>query len=477
MKKSIFWFTNDLRLHDQVALKQAIDRSEYILPVYCFDPRHFGLQHLGMPKTGAFRAKFILEAVGDLKSQLQSIGSDLYVAIGKPEQVIPSLCRMYAIDAVYASKEVTTEETAVEEALEAALRPLKVPLHLVWQSTLYHIDDIPWPIKNLPNIFTNFRKECERECTVRSAIAAPKHLPTLVTDSWGVIPTLAQLGLNDLPSVQDSRAVLKFKGGERTALDRLKTYFWEGNHLKEYKNTRNGMLGADYSSKFSPWLALGCISPRYIYEQVQQYEQMVVKNDSTYWLVFELIWRDYFRFVCRKYGSAVFHLGGIRGEITTPRQDMQAFRAWCEGQTGVPFIDANMRELAATGFMSNRGRQNVASFFVKDLRLDWRWGAAWFESLLIDHDPCSNYGNWNYVAGIGNDPREDRYFNIMSQAQRYDPKGEYVRTWCPELAAIPGTKIHSPSELPKSELQQYGVGLGMDYPRPIVSFKKWLVGR
>ena len=156
------------------------------------------------------------------------------------------------------------------------------------------------------------------------------------------------------------------------------------------------------------------------------------------------------------------------------KENQRLFDLWAAGQTGTPFIDANMRELNATGFMSNRGRQNVASYLVKDLGVSWLMGAEYFESQLIDYDVCSNYGNWNYVAGVGNDPREDRYFNIITQAKRYDENGDYVRTWLPELANLPTHKIHTPDTLTPAEQTEYGVRLGVDYPTALVATKKWM---
>jgi deoxyribodipyrimidine photo-lyase len=248
----------------------------------------------------------------------------------------------------------------------------------------------------------------------------------------------------------------------------LNQYFWKQDQLRVYKETRNGLLGADYSSKFSAWLAAGCLSPRYIYEQVQQYEQERVRNDSTYWLVFELLWRDYFRFICAKHGNKIFYRSGLQGLEIAWKQDWQRFDQWRYGQTGYPLVDANMRELSASGFMSNRGRQNVASFLTKNLGIDWQMGAEWFESLLIDYDVCSNWGNWNYAAGVGNDARGFRFFNISKQAKDYDPQGKYVKHWLPELAKLPAQKIHEPWKLTAVEQKQYGVRLGVDYPHPIV---------
>jgi deoxyribodipyrimidine photo-lyase len=146
------------------------------------------------------------------------------------------------------------------------------------------------------------------------------------------------------------------------------------------------------------------------------------------------------------------------------------FAVWAEGRTGVPFIDANMRELAETGFMSNRGRQNVASFLVRDLKVNWQMGAEYFESQLLDYDPCSNWCNWNYVAGVGSDPREDRYFNILTQAKNYDNNGDFVRIWCPELKDVPRDYIHRPDLLTTAQKQAYNMG---QYPKAVVKIDKW----
>jgi deoxyribodipyrimidine photo-lyase len=263
---------------------------------------------------------------------------------------------------------------------------------------------------------------------------------------------------------------MAFVGGETAGLERLATYFWQRDCLKTYKQTRNGMLGADYSSKFSPWLALGCLSPRFIAAEVKRYEGDRGANDSTYWLIFELLWRDFFRFVALKFGDRLFYRSGLQSKKIPWRVDWEQFQQWQAGMTGYPLVDANLRELAATGFMSNRGRQNAASFLTKNLGIDWRMGAEWFESQLIDYDPCSNYGNWNYTAGIGNDARDFRYFNISKQSKDYDPNGDYLKHWLPELAAVPATKIHEPWKLTPEEQLRYNVAIGSDYPSPIVDF-------
>ena len=318
-----------------------------------------------------------------------------------------------------------------------------------------------------------FRKETERITAVREPLPTPdSFVKTTYETQTGSLPTLEDFG--HTPFEADKRAVLPFKGGETAALERLKYYFWESNKVKTYEETRNGMIGGDYSSKFSMYLAQGCLSPKMIYAELKKYEKERGENKSTYWLFFELLWRDYFRLIGKKYGNNIFKIGGLTGKPDKKWQDDERlFSLWAEGRTGIPFIDANMRELKLTGFMSNRGRQNVASFLVKDLSVNWLMGAEWFESQLVDYDPCSNYANWNYIAGVGNDPRENRYFNIMSQATRYDVAGEYVKLWLPELVNLPVDKIHRPDTLTEEEQKKYKVKLGVQYPKAMIHTAKW----
>ena len=467
--KILVWYRADLRLHDHEPLQAAAKMqatSAQIVPVYCFDPRQFGQTSFGFPKTGAFRAQFLLESVADLRRSLRAIGSDLVIRQGFPEVIIPQLVQQLGLTAVYYHREVTSEEIAVETTLQHALNALNVAFTSFWGHTLYHLDDLPFELCQLPELFTHFRKQVEKQSTVNPALRSPTQLPPLPAVEPGALPQLADLGLE--PPEYDDRAVLAFKGGETAGLARLQHYIWQQDCLKVYKDTRNGMLGANYSSKFSPWLALGCLSPRYIYEQIQQYETERVQNDSTYWLVFELLWRDYFRFVCTKHGDRIFRRSGLQGINIAWKEDWQRFDCWRNGTTGFPLIDANMQELAATGFISNRGRQNVASFLTKNLGIDWRMGAEWFESLLLDYDVCSNWCNWNYTAGVGNDARGFRFFNILKQSKDYDPDGKYVKHWLPALNKLPSSKVHEPWKLLPVEQQRFGVRLGVDYPKPLV---------
>lgn len=470
--KLIVWFRKDLRLHDHRALAGALKREAEIIPVYIFDRREFETTAFGFPKTGAHRAKFLIESVRDLRENLRKIGSELIVRVGMPEKILPDMARDLGATGIFFSKEATDEEIRVEEALESAVAGKGISLASFWDSTLYLPEDIPYSMDKIPVVFSTFRKGVEKRGRVKPPVPAPEQLPEVKEVDPGLIPNLDALGLA-LPA-GSPLAQNHFKGGETAALERLQHYFWETHQLKKYKYTRNGLLGTDFSSKFSPWLAHGCISPRWIYEEVKTFEREVTSNVSTYWLIFELIWRDYFRYWAVHHGNSIFHHAGIHPENEPETtENWELFKLWARGATGMPFIDANMRELNATGFMSNRGRQNVASFLVKDLKVNWLMGAEYFESQLVDYAPCSNYGNWAYVAGVGADPRKDRYFNVMSQALRYDPKGEYVRHWLPELAAVPDEKIHYVFELDALQQACFQVKPGENYPEPAVRPKSW----
>jgi deoxyribodipyrimidine photo-lyase len=427
MKRAIVWFKTDLRLHDNETLVKAIAQSDEIIPVYCFDDAQFQITEYGFHKTGSFRAKFLLESLANLDENLRELGSGLIVLKGNPEIEIPKIVQEYKAYKVYAKREVAYEEKHKESLVQSELFKLRCEFETFSTSTLYHAEDLPFSIKDIPDMFTNFRKKTEKDATIRNVFKKPTAIKSPEISKIS-LPTLKEIGLNDFST--DSRAVLPFKGGETEAILRLKHYFFETKSISKYKETRNGMIGADYSSKFSAWLALGSLSPREIYFELKKYETQFGSNDSTYWLVFELLWRDYFRFMMKKHRVKFFQQNGIQSKgIKINKHNNLALQSWIDGNTGVDFVDANMIELKLTGFMSNRGRQNVVSYLCNDLKLDWRYGAAYFEQQLIDYDVCSNWGNWAYLAGVGNDPRGNRYFNIEKQAQDYDKDKDYRKLW------------------------------------------------
>ena len=427
IKTALVWFKTDLRIEDNETLVKAIAQSEKVIPVYCFDESHFETTEYGFKKTGSFRAQFLLESLQDLDGKLRELGSGLLIVQGKPEVEIPKLVQEYKAQKVFAKREVAFEEIQTQKVVQNELFKLRCELDTFSTSTLYRAEDLPFSIKDIPDVFTNFRKKTEKDATIRKPFEAPTKINSPAIPAME-LPTLDALGVTK--TTIDSRAVLLFKGGESEAIQRLQHYFYDTQCLSSYKETRNGMVGADYSSKFSPWLAMGCISPRFIYAEIKKYEKQFGANDSTYWLVFELLWRDFFRFMFKKYQTKFFLYEGIKSEkVNSKSLNEKLLSQWMNGTTPSDFINANMLELQQTGFMSNRGRQNVASYFCNELNMDWRVGAAYFEEQLIDYDVCSNWGNWAYLAGVGNDPRGHRYFNIEKQAADYDKKKLFRNLW------------------------------------------------
>jgi deoxyribodipyrimidine photo-lyase len=307
---------------------------------------------------------------------------------------------------------------------------------------LYMPDECGCSPDNIPLMFTAFKNKAESKGRIRNPIPPPEQLPPLpeptnvevkdgLHEALSFLPTLEQLGYPadeaNAAMRDDPRGVMTFVGGEDVALQRLQKWMFDDDKLKEYFEIRNGMLGEGYSSKLSPWLALGCISPRRVWKEAQRYEKERTKNKSTYWLVFELTWRDFYLYMGLSQGNKIFFVGGVTGDRTPWHGSKEALERWKAGETGDELVDANMRELSATGFMSNRGRQNVASYLIFDLGVDWRFGAAHFEEFLLDHDPCSNWGNW--VAAAGLTGQRINKFNTRKQLNDYDPKREYVNHW------------------------------------------------
>lgn len=423
MSKAILWFRNDLRLTDHPALHAALRAHKAVLPVYILDERLLQSDRWGFTRMVPYRLKFLLESLEDLRDDLQEKGSDLLVKVGIPEKVIPELAKAHDCTAVFASHEYTHEELQAEAQLSSHL-----PLHLYHSQLLVHPEAVPFAVEQTPDVFTQFRKRVEKYAEVPLPLDPPEKIPHVPFEAE-TLPTLESLGYPT--PVQDDRGVLTFKGGALAAYNRLDHYLWETDALASYKQTRNGLIGADYSSKFSAWLANGSISARAIWHEVEAYEAERTKNKDTYWMKFELLWREYFKYVAMRYGRKIFFKGGIQDKSVRWKNSPKALHKWITGTTGDDFVDANMRELLYTGFMSNRGRQNVASYLVHQLKQDWRKGAAWFESLLVDYDVASNYGNWMYAGGVGNDPR-DRIFNTQKQARDYDKDGAFRRLWLHE---------------------------------------------
>ena len=420
---SLVWFRNNLRVEDNSSLTNAINSSDKIIGFINIDPRNFISTKYGFKKTEKFRVKFFLESVKELKNQLEKLNISLIITHDYLDKSIPRIIKQYEIEKVFLQTEWTRDEL-----LEESYFPKKIDLVKDFDQFLYSPKDVKTLYDNIPRGFSNFRKKCEKYLSVDNILPIPKPLNNdnkIATEY--TVPSLSDLGFDLFEVHRDS--VFKFNGGEINGKKRIDDYFFNTKNVSNYKSTRNGLIGENYSSKFSPWLANGSVSVKYIYNQLKKYESEVDKNDSTYWLYFELIWRDFFKYVSMQHKDKFFSKDGIYGDNKEWSTDTEILSNWINGKTNEPFVNANMIELLETGFMSNRGRQNVANYLTKELKIDWRIGAEYFESMLIDYDVHSNYGNWLYNAGIGNDSMPFRKFNPKLQSERYDPNKLYEKTW------------------------------------------------
>jgi deoxyribodipyrimidine photo-lyase len=415
MATIIYWFRNDLRLNDNPAFAQACSHGDHLLPIYLHQKTLEAATPWGFPRVASHRRNFLQESLRDLSDQLKNIGSILVELSGDPEEVFPLLGRQFEANIIYC------EHIEVPEELEqvATLKKLGFDVRAHWQSSMLDIKSLPFDLQQMPKIFTPFRQQIEQKGIrygnpLETSISIPPLPMQVITSSQERVRPTANSGS-------------AFKGGEAAALAHITQYF-ERLLPDTYKLTRNQLIGLDYSSKFSIWLAQGNSSARAIAKKLDVYEGQHGKNDGTYWLWFELLWRDYFRFLHFKYGKKLYHSKGLSDKPVNPF-DLEKFHQWSTGETGERLVDAGMRELQLTGYLSNRMRQIVASYWIYDMKGDWQAGAAWFESQLIDYDVYSNQGNWLYIAGCGTDPRGGRAFNIKKQAEDHDPNGDYQKMW------------------------------------------------
>lgn len=447
----LLWFKNDLRLHDNETLIKAIESQKPIIPIFIFDTGLFKTLELGFHKTDQVRLDFLIQSVNNLKLNLERIGGKFMIRTGNPSDIIVELIKTYQCSALYLEKEFATEELNTIQSIKDEL-PSGVDIHEIWGRTLHHLEDIPYTIEKIPLTSKAFRINTTKSTEPRKTMAAPKKIfcAPLSKKECGDVPSLESLGFTS-----KNYALTYLPGGEDEALKRLDYYLFKTQNLTSYRWSRNRSLGLEYSSKFSPYMALGCLSPRTIYEAVKRYEQDIKRNQSTWWLIFEIVWRDYFTFKLMRFQNAVYHTEGFTKKTMEFTNNEDLFKRWCSGMTGIPFVDAHMRQLNATGFMSNRGRVNCSSFMVHDYQIDWTWGAAYFESKLIDYDVASNWMNWHAQT------YQTWYTNPVNQSNKYKAQ-DFIRKWIPELAHLDDREILIPWEIDD-----------LDYPKPNDLHSKW----
>ena len=418
-ERHLYWFRNDLRLNDNRGLVRHAGAHRLLL-VYIWPQNRPWCNVTGM---GAQRERFLLESLQALQQSLQKMGQDLLLLEGSPELIIPELVRDYAIDRVGTN---LTPGYYEHKTLETLRSRLNVPVEVHENSTLFMEEDLPFALHKLPSTFTPFRKTVENR-RFPPPIVRPDTLPR---------PPAARF--HDIRgNGTHPHTALPLRGGSVAGNRRLRQFVFEERSITTYKDTRNCMDGLTGSSTLSPWLANGCLSTREVATAIQRFEERDIRNESTYWLYFELLWREFFYWRAYRDDINLFRRGSRQDKLHHCTFEPRAFARWCAGDTDAPIVNAVMRQLVATGWASNRGRQLAASYLVNELALDWRYGAAFFEKHLIDYDVASNYGNWQYIAGAGADPRGGRRFELTKQAREHDPDGLFTKKWAGDRPAQP----------------------------------------
>ncbi|MCA1753185.1 MAG: DASH family cryptochrome [Spirochaeta sp.] len=455
MQGIIYLHRRNLRLSDNPSLTNAVttaqERGAWLLILALWEPKDDAVvPGLGRPRLGAHYRRVWGESVTELADSYGALGQRLVIATAQPAEFVATVQQEFAGQDTI--EVVTTQIPGTEEIdeLSEITRRTGIAVRTPGSTMLIDPDALSFSLEanSVPATFSSYRKRVERGgLQVSPVLPAPERFPS--PPAW--VEDLAQrfpppaAGQAAVPpavppaarSADGAPVIYIDRGGEAAAQARLRDFVWDSGALRTYKETRNGLLGTHFSSRLSMPLAHGTLSGRQVYKEVQANEQALGANDSTYWLIFELLWRDFFHVQAYAWGQRFFHPEGYgrharplapRG-LATEYANEELVQQWSAGATGDALVDAAMRELATTGYISNRGRQNAASYLIYDLKQPWWLGAALFEHELSDYDPASNWGNWTYIAGVGADSRGGRHFNTAKQAEDYDPGGEYRAFW------------------------------------------------
>jgi deoxyribodipyrimidine photo-lyase len=415
MAATLIWFNHNLRLHDNEALHIAADNKQPLICWYCIDSAWFKYDRYGLSSMGQHRWHFLRTSLDTFSQQLLSVGQKLYVTYGDPVVKLGEVIESYDVNCVISQYQANSDEQ--QQWSQAQQRYPQISYYRPHSFTLFKPEQF-MSLTEFPHSFSQFRQQVEK-LDVLSPSACPTELPPPLR--------LDESMLNNGPSVDNDRPNI-FPGGELAGLSQVETYF-SSTAASTYKETRNALMGWSSSTKFSPWLANGTLSVRYLLHALKHFETQHESNESTYWIYFELLWRAYFQWYADHFQQRLFDFKGISQRKPLTTFYPQRFKQWVNGNTAWPIVNACMNELKHTGYLSNRGRQLVASCLVNELGLDWRCGAAYFGQQLLDYDAASNWSNWQYIAGVGADPRGGRHFDLEKQAKTHDPEGHYCQQW------------------------------------------------
>ncbi len=454
----IVWFRRDLRLSDHLALEAASQQPAEILPVFCLDPALLESEHTQSP-----RLAFMLQGLASLDHSLRQRGSRLAILRGKPKKVLAELIERVGASALFFNADYTPYARHRDETI---VKALPIPVHRFDDALLHAPGEVLKANGEPYVVFTPFKRQW---LTLTRRIVAEDYLEkarfyAVPEDIGQPIPTLAELNFRS--------ASIEFPPvGEQAAQQRLQDFMQQNIYL--YGESRNRLVAEPWrdtrsaSSYLSPYFRFGMISPRQVYWAARDaYTRATQKSAkaSVEAFVNELIWREFYMHIMYFYPHVTTRSFRTEYDDIEWADDPNGLQAWKDGITGYPIIDAAMRQLKAIGWMPNRARMIVASFLTKDLLIDWREGEKHFMQCLIDGDPAANNGGWQWAAGTGTDAQPYfRIFNPVSQSKKFDPEGEYIRFWVPELADLPLKFIHEPWKAPT---------LPKDYPPPIVDHQK-----
>lgn len=452
MTTAIAWLRRDLRLTDNAALSAALSCAEHVVVAFVLDPTLLE-RYAGSP-----RVPFLLAGLCQLDADLRARGSRLIVRRGNPPQEIASLVAESGASLVFAEEdyEPYARQRDAAVAAHAPLQCVGGPIARL-PGTVLKSDGDPYVV------FAPFSRKWKSfpPPRVSELTSAPERI--------SAPPALAGL---PVPEGSPLPSSVPFPAGEAEAQRRLRA-FVDGNDPPIYSyGTARDRMDLDGTSQLSPYLRFGMISARQAitaaYKAVDRAPDQGSRRGAETWLD-ELVWREFYMSILYYFPEVLEVSFRQNLRAMTWRDDRQGFRAWCEGRTGYPIVDAAMRQLAQSGWMHNRARMIVASFLVKDLLVDWRWGERFFMQHLLDGDPAANNGGWQWTAGTGTDAAPYfRVFNPVTQSRKHDPDGEYIRRWVPELANVPGAQVHEPWTLDVRRQREYRCVLGEDYPVRIV---------
>ena len=451
MSKALFWFRQDLRINDNPGLSYACEHHQEILMVYILDPKILNTA----------QSWWLHHSLSQLMKSLAEHQIHLILKAGEPQQVLEELIINHKIDAIYWNRCYEPNRIHLDQIIKSKLKQQNLIVKS-FNSALLHE---PWQIKNqqgLPfKVFTPYWKNCLKFMNIPQRLSI-KMWPKPITENSDTLESWQLLPQKPNWALQFSNY---FVPGEKGAFVKLQRFIQE--HLHHYKDARNEPA-LNATSCLSPYLHFGEINPWEVVRMANDYLANHPEHEAQVaHFISELGWREFSYHL-------LYHFPHLVTENFKPEfnafpwhDNPKSFKIWTQGKTGYPIVDAGMRELWHTGTMHNRVRMIVASFLIKDLFIDWRKGAEWFNYTLLDADTASNYASWQWVAGSGADAAPYfRIFNPVLQGEKFDPQGRYVRQWVTELQKVPNKWIHHPWDAPAHELN---IQLGLDYPHPIVN--------